>query len=229
MIEAIELTKVFPGAEALSEVTLEIGKGEFVGLVGPNGSGKSTFLKILMGMLRPTSGSVFIDYMKPGWKTRKFTAYVPEIDTLYPWMKVEECIEWYSSYFADWNKKKEEMLLSVLSIKKHRKVGELSRGYKARLRLLLALSRDAKLFLLDEPLSGIDPASRGKIEEAVVKSIQGDETVIFSTHIVKEVEKLFDSVIFLKSGTVFLYKEADRLREEYGKGIEDIFREVYNE
>ncbi len=229
MIEAIELTKVYPGVEALSDVTLEIKKGSFVGLVGPNGSGKSTFLKLLMGMLRPTSGTVTIDYRKPSWKTRKFTAYVPEIDTLYSWMRVEECIGWYSSYFNDWNKKKAEMLQSVLGIKRFKRVGELSRGFRARLRLFLALSRDAKVFLLDEPLSGIDPASRERIEEAIVKSLEGNETVIFSTHIVKEVEKLFDSVIFLKEGEVFLYKDADELRAEYGKGIEEIFREVYNE
>jgi len=229
MIEIKNLRKKFPGTDAIDGITLDIPDGVVVGLAGLNGSGKTTLLKLIFGFLRPSYGKVLVDGEKPGFWTKSIVAYTPEVDTLYHWMGVREIIDWYASFFEDWNNTKEKALIKILSIEEWKKVGELSRGLRTRLKLLLSLSRDAKIFLLDEPLIGIDPSSREKIEKAILGSISGKEIVIFSTHIVKEVEKIFDKVIFLKKGEIAIYDDADSLRKKYGKGIEEIFKEVFND
>ncbi|HDM90782.1 MAG TPA: ABC transporter ATP-binding protein [candidate division WOR-3 bacterium] len=227
-LEIKGLHKRFPGVWALRGIDITLDAGRVMGLVGPNGSGKTTLLSILMGHKKPTKGEVRIFGMKPGKRVREITSYVPEIDHLYGWMTVKEMADFTAGFYRSWNPSKFRELLEFMDLNPSFKIGNLSRGMRARLKLSLALAADPKLLLLDEPLSGIDPLSRDKILEAFIKWFQfGEQTVIFSTHIVREAEKLFDYVVFLGDGEIILQGEPDELRNRYGRSIEDIMKEVY--
>ena len=227
-LEIKGLHKRFPGVWALRGIDITLDAGRVMGLVGPNGSGKTTLLSILMGHKKPTKGEVRIFGMKPGKRVREITSYVPEIDHLYGWMTVKEMADFTAGFYRSWNPSKFRELLEFMDLNPSFKIGNLSRGMRARLKLSLALAADPKLLLLDEPLSGIDPLSRDKTLEAFIKWFQfGEQTVIFSTHIVREAEKLFDYVVFLGDGEIILQGEPDELRNRYGRSIEDIMKEVY--
>ena len=227
-LEIKGLHKRFPGVWALRGIDITLDAGRVMGLVGPNGSGKTTLLSILMGHKKPTKGEVRIFGMKPGKRVREITSYVPEIDHLYGWMTVKEMADFTAGFYRSWNPSKFRELLEFMDLNPSFKIGNLSRGMRARLKLSLALAAEPKLLLLDEPLSGIDPLSRDKILEAFIKWFQfGEQTVIFSTHIVREAEKLFDYVVFLGDGEIILQGEPDELRNRYGRSIEDIMKEVY--
>jgi len=227
-LEIKGLHKRFPGVWALRGIDITLDAGRVMGLVGPNGSGKTTLLSILMGHKKPTKGEVRIFGMKPGKRVREITSYVPEIDHLYGWMTVKEMADFTAGFYRSWNPSKFRELLEFMDLNPSFKIGNLSRGMRARLKLSLALAADPKLLLLDEPLSGIDPLSRDKTLEAFIKWFQfGEQTVIFSTHIVREAEKLFDYVVFLGNGEIILQGEPDELRNRYGRSIEDIMKEVY--
>lgn len=227
-LEIKRLHKRFPGVWALRGIDITLDAGRVMGLVGPNGSGKTTLLSILMGHKKPTKGEVRIFGMKPGKRVREITSYVPEIDHLYGWMTVREMADFTAGFYRSWNSSKFRELLEFMDLNPSFKIGNLSRGMRARLKLSLALATEPKLLLLDEPLSGIDPLSRDKILEAFIKWFQfGEQTVIFSTHIVREAEKLFDYVVFLGDGEIILQGEPDELRNRYGRSIEDIMKEVY--
>jgi len=227
-LEIKGLHKRFPDVWALRGIDISLDSGRVMGLVGPNGSGKTTLLSILMGHKRPTKGEVRIFGMKPGKRVREITSYVPEIDHLYGWMTVREMADFTAGFYPSWNSTKFKDLLEFMGLDPTFKIGNLSRGMRARLKLSLALAAEPKLLLLDEPLSGIDPLSRDKILEAFIKWFQfGEQTVVFSTHIVREAEKLFDYVVFLGDGEIILQGEPDELRNRYGRSIEDIMKEVY--
>ncbi len=227
-LEIKGLHKRFPGVWALRGIDITLDAGRVMGLVGPNGSGKTTLLSILMGHKKPTKGEVRIFGMKPGKRVREITSYVPEIDHLYGWMTVKEMADFTAGFYRSWNPSKFRELLEFMDLNPSFKIGNLSRGMRARLKLSLALAAEPKLLLLDEPLSGIDPLSRDKTLEAFIKWFQfGEQTVIFSTHIVREAEKLFDYVVFLGNGEIILQGEPDELRNRYGRSIEDIMKEVY--
>lgn len=225
MIKTNELIKRYGRTYAVDSVSLEIEEGSFVGLVGPNGSGKTTLLKLIYGFCRPNHGEILVDGEPPGINLRSFVSFYPEIDTTYSWMRAGHLVQWYSNFFEDWSSEKEEELIDFFELPMGRLAGNLSRGMRARLKLILTLSRDAKIFLLDEPLSGIDPSSRERIIKAILKSYREDHTFILSTHIVSEVETLFERTIFLKHGAVAIDDNSDALREKYGKSIDEIFRE----
>jgi ABC-2 type transport system ATP-binding protein len=225
MIEVKELVKVYNDIYAVNGIDLEIGEGSFVGLVGPNGSGKTTLLKLLFGFCRPTSGEIKINGKNPGVDLRSEISFYPECDSVYHWMKTRYLINWYSSFFPDWNKDKEKELIGFFELPEHRYVAHLSKGLRAKLKLVLTLSRDSKIFLLDEPLSGIDPASRSNITSGILKAYKEDQTFIFSTHIVADAEMLFERTIFMKNGDIVIDGKADELREEYGKSMDQIFKE----
>jgi len=228
IIEIEGLTKRFPGVVALRNINMEVEKGIILGLLGPNGSGKSTLLKLLVGLLKPSKGKVRVFGEKPTWKLRERIAYVPEVEEIYRWMKVEELISFVSSFYSNWQKGKERELIDFLGIERGKRISELSRGMRMRLKILLALARRADLVLLDEPLSGIDPVSRQRIIETLLREFKvGEKTVIFSTHIVREAERIFDKVVFLREGEIYLSGDADRLREERKNSIEEIFREIF--
>lgn len=222
------VSKRFFLTKALDNVSFDIEKGVIVGLLGPNGSGKSTLLKSIIGLYRPTSGMIMVNGRIPDRKTKTEAAYLPEIDHLYPWMTVQQTIDFVSSFYEDWDDAKAQKLLDLVDIRKPMLVGKLSRGQRARLKLVLVLSRNASLILLDEPLSGIDPPSRIKIINAIVSEFRSEEqTIILSTHEVAEAESIFDTVVFLDKGRVRLIGDAEDIRVKYGTSIQGLLEEVY--
>lgn len=228
MIKIKNLVKSYGDVHAVNDISLDIEDGSFVGLVGPNGSGKTTLLKLIFGYCRPTSGEIKIDGNSPGIELKSTTAFYPEYDSTYHWMKACDLIDWYSGFFSDWNKEKEKNLIGFFNLPTNRYVAHLSKGLRAKLKLVLTLSRDAKTFLLDEPLSGIDPASRADITSGILKAYREGQTFIFSTHIVSDAETLFERTIFMKEGNVVIDGESDALREKYGKSMDQIFKEDLN-
>lgn len=227
LIRFDHVSKSFPGADALKDVTVEIPKGRVVGLLGPNGSGKSTFLKLIAGLHRPTRGEVFVAGEPPGRRTKELVAYLPEVDHIYPWMTVECSLNFLSAFYKDWDGAKAERLLDFFKLPRRHKVGKLSKGMRGKLRLTAVLARSAPVVLLDEPLSGIDPPSRVSIVDALVREFDaGEQTIIISTHEVLETESFFDSLIFLHQGRIALQGDVDTLRQRYGASVQDLFKEV---
>jgi ABC-2 type transport system ATP-binding protein len=227
---AIRLTNVhkrYFRSHALRGIDASIDRGKIVGLLGPNGAGKSTLLKICAGLVSPTSGEVQIHGQDISTATKAMTAYIPDIDTFYSWMTVRQAIDSESSMFGDLVIDDAMDLVQELKLDPDKKISSLSRGQRGRLKLVLAMSRRAESVLMDEPLSGIDPPSRTAILETIAERYRaGEQTIIISTHEVLESEKLFEDVIFLSEGRIVLSGEADRLREERGKSLNEIFAEV---
>jgi ABC-2 type transport system ATP-binding protein len=227
-VEFSSLHKRYYLAHALRGIDLAVEQGKIVGLLGPNGAGKSTLLRIAAGLAHPTSGTVKVmgkDVTVAATKAR--IAYVPEVDNFYTWMTVAQALEFEHSMFHDINIDDARSLLSQLKLDLDKKTGSLSRGQRARLKLALAMSRSADLVLMDEPLAGIDPPSRAAILDTIASRYRaGEQAIIISTHEVLESEALFEDVVFLSNGKIALQGQADQLREERGKSLNDIFAEV---
>lgn len=222
------LRKKYPKVEALKGVDLIVPTGEIWGLLGPNGSGKSTLLKCIVGLVQPDGGEIRIFGSTPSRQTKGQIAFVPEVENLYRWMTVAEVLDFTAAFYQDWQREKVADLVEFMRLDPANKVSSLSKGMRARLRLILALARKAPLVLLDEPFSGIDPSSRDRIVEGIVRQFKGEEqTMIISTHAVGDVEQLFDGVIFLGEGNINLQGNAEDLRNRYGKSINDLFKEVF--
>lgn len=220
--------KSYPRAEALKGIELALPKGEIWGLLGPNGSGKSTLLKCIVGLVKPDAGEIEIDGNPRSRCTKGQIAFVPEMDTLYRWMTVGQTLAFTSAFYQDWDQRRVAGLLEFMGLDAGQKIRSLSKGMRARLKLVLALARKAPLLLLDEPFSGIDPASRERIVEGIVREFKSDEqTMVISTHAVGDTEQLFDAVVFLDEGTISLQGYAEDLRREYGESINDLFKEVF--
>lgn len=222
------VTKRFGRLRALNELSVTIREGTILGLLGPNGSGKSTMLKLIAGLYRPDSGTVAIDGHAPSHKTKALVAYLPEIDHLYGWMSVRQILAYVSAFYRDWDAERSEELLRFMDLDPAAQVSRLSKGMRARLKIVVAMSRSAPLVLLDEPLSGIDPPSRSRVLEAIVSQFRAEkQTIVMSTHDLADSESLFEEVLFLKEGRAALSGDAESLREERGKSIRDLFEEVY--
>ncbi|HID93755.1 MAG TPA: ABC transporter ATP-binding protein, partial [bacterium (Candidatus Stahlbacteria)] len=218
----------YPGVEALKSLSITLEQGRILGLLGPNGSGKTTFMKLVLGFLRPQRGKVTVFGMKPYWAIRERIAYVSELDMLYSWMTVDEIMQFTSKFYRDWDKSKQGELIELMDLDPHKKISTLSKGMRARLRIALALSRKADLVLFDDPFSGIDLLSREKIQDALIRTYRyKEQSVIISTHIVKEAEPLFDEVAFLDEGKLVLQGNADDLRSKHKKTITDLYKEVF--
>lgn len=222
------LRKKYPKVEALKGVDLALPQGEIWGLLGPNGSGKSTLLKCIIGLVKPDGGEIRILGQVPSRRTKAQIAFVPEVENLYRWMTVRQAIDFTASFYEDWDGGRIPGLLEFMGLDPDKKVSSLSKGMRARLKLILALARKAPLLLLDEPFSGIDPASRDRIVEGIVRQFKSEvQSMIISTHAVGDTEQLFDGVVFLDEGTVSLQGNAEDLRDQYGKSINDLFKEVF--
>ncbi|NLY90855.1 MAG: ABC transporter ATP-binding protein [Firmicutes bacterium] len=225
MLEKVE--KRYPLTKALDGVSLTIDRGQVVGLLGHNGSGKTTLLKIIAGLKNPTNGRVRVFGLAPGVETKKRVAYLPEVNTYYGWMTVDELINFVKAFHPDLDLEKAAGLKTFMNLNGAVKIGALSKGQQARLKLVVGLARQADLMLLDEPLAGIDPPSRARILEALVGEFrQEGQTIIISTHEVKEAEAIFDHVVFLRKGRIVLEGEAETLRAETGHSMEELFGEV---
>lgn len=230
LVEIQALRKRYFLAHALNGVDLQVKRGVILGLLGPNGSGKSSLLKIMAGLVSPSSGMVAINGSSPSRLTKAQVAYLPEVDCLYGWMTVRETIDFVASFYRDWLPERAVTLLGLMGLEPRQKVGYLSKGKRALLKLLLAFSRRADLVLLDEPLSGIDPPTRAKILAAIVSEYRmGEQTIILSTHEVSEAESIFDEVVYLREGRVALMGAAETLRAEHGCSINDLWEKVVGE
>ncbi|TDP48323.1 ABC transporter ATP-binding protein [Aminicella lysinilytica] len=227
MIECRNLTKYYGHTRALNGVDLTIEKGQIVGLLGPNGSGKTTMIKMANGLLQPTNGSIIIDGHDPGVESKSVVAYLPDRDFLPEYMTVDALFKMYGDFFTDFNREKAEKMLASLDIRRDVAIKKLSKGTREKVQLVLIMSRDAKVYLLDEPIAGVDPAARDYILKTIISNYCEDAIVMISTHLIADIESILDDVIFLKDGNVVVHEPADQLREERGKSIDGLFREVF--
>lgn len=226
-LEVKDLKKKYPGTWALRGVTFGAEKGKVLGVLGENGAGKSTLFRIIASVTRPTSGTVTVDGVPVGLATRAITAFLPEVNPFYEWMRVMEQLEFLSAFYSGWDMAKSRELLKFLDLPEDGRIGTLSRGQKAKLKMVFAFSWPNRLALMDEPFGSIDPPSRKRILHTMFGEFRsGEQTIIISTHIVNEVEEFIEDVIYLKKGEIVLSGQADRLREEKGKSLEGIFEEV---
>lgn len=228
MITFERVTKTFGSTRALDKFTLEIAGGKITGLFGPNGAGKSTCLKMIAGLSRPDDGRVLIDGEAPGMTTKSKIAYLPEIDYLYPWMTISEAASFFAGFYEDWDEGKYRALLSFLQLEPSMMITKISKGMRAKVKLLLTFSRRARYVLLDEPLAGIDILTRDAIIRTIVKDYStGEQTIILSTHEIPEVEGLVEDVVFMDRGRVKLAGTAENLRQQEGRSLVAIMKEVF--
>lgn len=230
IIECQNLTKCYHKgyAPALYSATLTIPDGSgIVGLLGPNGSGKTTFIKLLTGLLSPTAGSVRIAGFPVGVETKSIVSYLSDAYSLDESMTVMQELDYFEEFFLDFDKEKALKMVKELGVNEKQKVKALSKGTKEKLSLILTLSRNARLFILDEPIAGVDPAARDYILQTILSHKRENSTMLISTHLISEIEEYFDRVIFLKEGCVVLSGKADEIREKAGKSIDALFREVF--
>ena len=226
-IEISNLTKKFGDLTALDDVTVSLEQGQIVGLLGPNGSGKTTLIKILNGLLQPESGSVTINGSAPGVETKKVVAYLPDRNALPDYMTASQLIDIYEDFFEDFDRLKAEAMVDDLGINRKQTMKKMSKGTKEKLQLCLVMARQAQVYLLDEPIGGVDPATRDYILRTIISNYNENAVVLISTHLISDVESVLDDVVFIKEGRVVLHKAADEIREEKGESIDKLFREVF--
>lgn len=227
LIESNHLGKRYNDTYALSDINLRIQKGKIIGLLGPNGSGKTTLIKIINGLLTPTTGEIFIQGNKPGVETKKIVSYLPERTYLNEWMSVREQLDYFEDFYEDFQRKQAEEMLHNLNIRPEDKLKTMSKGTKEKVQLILVMSRKAEIYVLDEPIGGVDPAARDYILRTIIGSYNEDATVIISTHLIAEIENILDEVIFLQHGQIRFHAPVDEIRSKEGKSIDQLFREVY--
>ena len=221
------LTKRFGAKTALDSVNLNIGRGKIIGLLGPNGSGKTTLIKTANGLLTPDMGGIFIDGKAPGLETKKIVSYLPDKNYLNSWMKISELVKMFEDFYEDFSSQKAYSMIEKLHISPEDKLKTLSKGNKEKVQLILVMSRDAQLYLLDEPIGGVDPATRDYILSSIIGNYSENATVVISTHLISDVEKVLDEVIFIKEGKIILHDSVDSIREREGKSVDEVFREVF--
>ena len=227
ILECKNLSKHYGKVAALEGVDLSIEPGRVVGLLGPNGSGKTTFIKLVNGLLTPTGGEVLIEGARPGPASKALVAYLPDRDFLADWMTVEQQIRFFADFYKDFDAEKAREMLARLGIDPAQKFKTLSKGTREKVQLILVMSRKARLYLLDEPIGGVDPATRDFILDTIIRNYNPEAAVIISTHLISDVESVLDEVIFLKEGRVLLHEAADNIRETQGTSVDRYFREVF--
>ena len=226
-IEINKLTKEFENITALDGVTLKLEEGQIVGLLGPNGSGKTTLIKAMNGLLTPTAGTILINGMEPGVETKKIVAYLPDRTALPDYMTTDQLIGLYQDFFEDFDRTKAEAMIDDLGIDRKQTLKKMSKGTKEKLQLCLVMARQAEVYLLDEPIGGVDPATRDYILRTIISNYNENAVVIISTHLIADIESVLDDVIFIREGRIVLHELADDIREEKGEGIDQLFREVF--
>lgn len=214
IVEINSLTKNYFNKRALDNISLNIEEGKVVGILGPNGSGKTTLIKILTGLLRQTKGEVLIDGHQIGVYTKSIVSYLPDRNFLYNWMTIKDAFEFYKDFYMDFDQKKFEDLLDFMKLEKSMKITSLSKGMHEKLNLTLVLSRNAKLYILDEPIAGVDPVARDQILDAIINNYNENSSMLITTHLVRDMENIFEDVVFLKDGEIVLTGNAETLREE---------------
>lgn len=228
ILECKQLKKHYRGgALALDNIDLQLPTGQIVGLLGPNGSGKTTLIKLACGLLTPSGGTLTIKGFAPGVESKQIVSYLPERETLPMWMKAKDTLAYYNDFFDNFNRNKALDMLSRLKIDPSMPLKAMSKGTREKLQLILAMSREADLYLLDEPIGGVDPAARDYILDTIINNYREEATVVISTHLIADVEKVLDSVVFIKQGRLELMARVDEIREQNGKSVDGLFREVF--
>lgn len=227
ILECQGLIKRYGKKEALSSVDLTVSRGRIVGLLGPNGSGKTTMIKIASGLLTATEGTLRIDGKLPGTETKELVSYLPDRPYLNDWMRVADLLGFFQDFYKNFNRDKAVEMLSRLNIGLNDRLKSMSKGTKEKVQLILVMSREAELYLLDEPIGGVDPAARDYILNTIISNYSENAAVLISTHLIADVERVLDDVIFLAGGKVALTSSVDQIREERGMSVDALFREVY--
>ena len=221
------LSKRYGHILALNNVDLTLDSGRIVGLLGPNGSGKTTLIKLINGLLTPESGSVTVCGEKPGPKTKAVVAYLPDNIYLNSWMTVKQIVSYFQDFYEDFRPWLAYEMLEKLDISPKRRLKTLSKGNKEKVCLILTMSRNAKLYVLDEPIAGVDPAARDYVISTIINNYNPEATVLISTHLISDIEQVLDEVVFIQNGVILLQKTVDKIREENGKSVDELFREVF--
>lgn len=228
ILECKGLSKKYNAAYyALANLNLSLEPGQIVGLLGPNGSGKTTLIKLINDLLIPTEGEVLVDGMRPGVETKKIVSYLPERTYLDPAMKIRDVISYFSDFYDDFNADKAGRMMQDLEINVNERMRALSKGTKEKVQLALVMSRDARLYILDEPIGGVDPAARDYILRTILTNYREDATILLSTHLITDIENILDRVLFLRQGQVVLNATVDEIRTDKGKSVDALFREVF--
>ena len=227
VLDCRSLTKRYGSVNALNAVTFTIPRGRVVGLLGPNGSGKTTMIKLASGILTPTSGEILIDGKAPGIESKSLVSYLPERTYLADWMRVSDLLGFFGDFYQNFNQEKAKEMLERLDINPNDRLKTMSKGTKEKVQLILVMSREAGLYLLDEPIGGVDPAARDYILNTIITNYSENATVIISTHLIADVERVLDDVIFIASGKIVMTSSVDEIREEQGKSVDELFREVF--
>lgn len=229
LIQFKEVTKNYGGKTALNNVSVNISEGKIIGLLGTNGSGKSTMMKIAAGLVQPSAGAVTIKGTPVGLSTKAMVSFMPDRPLTESWMKVSDAINFFKDFYADFDVEKAHNMLEFMNLKLNDKISSLSKGMNERLQLTLALSRNAYVYMLDEPIGGVDPVARGKILNAIVEFYNEDSSIIISTHLVRDIERIFDEVVFIRSGEIVMHEEVENIRLQHGKSVDEMFKEVFAE
>ena len=227
LIQSSHLTKTFGHKAALRDVTCSIGRGRIVGLLGPNGSGKTTLIKLANGLLTPTSGELTVCGLRPGKESHALVSFLPERTAIPTWMSATQLLDFYGDFYQDFRRDAAEEMLQHLNISPRQRIKQMSKGTREKVQLIMVMSRAAKLYLLDEPIGGVDPATRDYILSTIIGNYNPEAAVVISTHLISDVEKVLDEVIFINQGRLVLQSSVDDIREEKGMSVDALFREVF--
>lgn len=227
ILECKNLTKRYGNRIALDQIDLSLGRGKIIGVLGPNGSGKTTLIKLLNGLLVPTEGTIYVDGKKPGVETKSFVSYLPERTYLNSWMKVCDIIRFFSDLYQDFDRGRAYDMLRRLDIDPSDRLKTMSKGTKEKVQLILVMSRRAKLYCLDEPIAGVDPAARDYILSTILNNYDENATIILSTHLISDVENILDDVVFIQNGHIRMVDSVENIRFDQGRSVDTLFREVF--
>ena len=227
LLKCTGLSKKYGKKEALFPLDLTLQSGQIIGLLGPNGSGKTTLIKMICGLLSPSSGELLIDGKEVGVETKKIVSYLPERTYIPDWMKVKNILDYFCDFYEDFRRELAEDMLRRLDIKTEAKIKTLSKGTKEKVQLILVMSRNAKLYLLDEPIAGVDPAARDYILDTILKNYNPEASIIISTHLIQDIERILDDVVMIQYGHLKINGSADAIRKEKGMSVDEFFREVF--
>ncbi len=227
LVKCTALRRDFGPVKALDGVDLTLEPGRIVGLLGPNGSGKTTLIKILNGLLQPTSGEALVAGHRPGPNTKSMISYLPDRGYFPDWMVVGDMIDLFSDFYGDFDRRKAEDMCRSLELNESLKIKSLSKGTREKMQLMLVMSRKARLYLLDEPIAGVDPAARDFIMQTILTNYNEDGTVLISTHLIGDVEQVLDEAVFLQQGKIVLHESVDSIRERTGESVDALFREMF--
>ena len=227
LLECKHVSKSYGKSNALSDINLQINGGHIIGLLGPNGSGKTTLIKLICGLLTPTSGEIWVNEAPVGIESKKVISYLPDHSYLNDWMRVRDIIDYFDDFYEDFESIRAYDMLAKLHINPSDKLKTMSKGTKEKVQLILVMSRRASLYILDEPIAGVDPAARDYILDTILSNYDENATILISTHLISDVENILDEIIFLQNGTIRMHTSVDEIREKEQKSVDALFREVF--